>query len=90
LADIQALDFSSRAELESEIGPEVTPLVGVKTSGQIEPLIFDEIDGSEAIVTEGFLSKFLEAARVGFFNLSMSTPAAAPCPARWCRSPRWS
>ena len=57
-------DLSGRAELEPEIGPEVTPLVGVKTSSQIEPLVFDKIDGSEALVTESFFSKFLEAARV--------------------------
>jgi hypothetical protein len=64
LADIQSLDLSGRAELEPEIGPEVTPLVGVRTSSQIEPVVFDKIDGSEALVTEGFLSNFPEAARL--------------------------
>jgi hypothetical protein len=36
----------------------------VRTSSQIEPVVFDKIDGSEALVTEGFLSNFPEAARL--------------------------
>ena len=41
LADVEALDFPVRSELEAEVGAEIAPLVAVELAGQVEAVIVD-------------------------------------------------
>ncbi len=47
--------------MKFEVGPEVSPLVRVKRPKHIQPIIFDTINRTEALMTESIGSELVEA-----------------------------
>ena len=52
LADVQPVDLAAGAEVKPEVGPEVTPPLGVELPHHLEPVGAHPLEGGEALVAE--------------------------------------
>jgi hypothetical protein len=64
LTDVQSRDLAARRNLKPKIRSEISPLLPVNLSGQVQPMVVHMFDRCKSLVTQCFLIEFLEASRI--------------------------